>query len=136
MKSVAGFTCKQMKATGASFCTMVDRGLLPSLCTCSCPPKSTVTHTTRALATGTRTGAQLRRVLGETVGYGGSAACKMKTFDDKLDALNLFCCNATDKDDKCHGGVPLHSGFEVLYAELSFRRCQSGQPIVFSNDTS
>ena len=93
MKAVAGFTCDQMKATGA--CTMVERGLLPSLCTCSCPPKP---------------GPHSRRTQGAE--YAGSSACKMRTFDDKLDAFNGHCCNTTDKDDRCLAGVPVNCDYD------------------------
>ena len=89
MRTMSGFSCKQMKTTS---CAMIYRGILPSLCTCSCP-RASVHRTLQVSSDG-------------TVGYLGGTSCTLRTFDDKLTALNLNCCNKTDKDDKCVGGVP------------------------------
>ena len=85
MHAMSGFSCMQMKAGS---CAMIYRGILPSLCTCSCPN----THHRLQSSTG-------------TIGYLGGASCTLRTFDDKLAALNLNCCNKTDKDDKCVAGL-------------------------------
>eukprot|EP01052_Picozoa_sp_SAG31_P044467 SAG31_NODE_7764_length_1601_cov_37.649134_1_plen_320_part_01 len=68
-------------------------------------------------------------------GFGGTSTCSMNNFESRMNDLTIACCEETDEDDICEGGVPFACDFECSIVWHEFREeCQNMIHIVFDRE--
>ena len=110
MKAFAGMSCRNVKANHQ--CSLIKRNIFPNICHCSCP------STDPKQRSDIMVGARLRRLdEGPSLDLIAGSQCSLNSFQGKLEATQEKCCNPQDRDDKCHGTVPVNCDYECA-AEL------------------